>query len=34
VFTTIHATNASMAVQRIVSLFDPDQKNSSSSSWR
>lgn len=26
VFTTIHATNASMAVQRIVSLFDPDQK--------
>lgn len=27
VFTTIHATNASMAVQRIVSLFDPDQKD-------
>ncbi|MDB5326072.1 MAG: twitching motility protein [Phycisphaerales bacterium] len=26
VFTTIHATNASMAVQRIVSLFDPNQK--------
>ncbi len=27
VFTTIHATNASMAVQRIVSLFDPNQKD-------
>lgn len=26
VFTTIHATNASMAVQRIVSLFDPATK--------
>ena len=26
VFTTIHATNASMAVQRIVSLFDQNQK--------
>lgn len=26
VFTTIHATNASMAIQRIVSLFDPNQK--------
>jgi len=26
VFTTIHATNASMAVQRIVSLFDPNTK--------
>jgi twitching motility protein PilT len=27
VFTTIHATNSSMAVQRIVSLFDPTQKD-------
>ena len=27
VFTTIHATNASMAVQRIVSLFDVNQKD-------
>ena len=27
VFTTIHATNASMAVQRIVSLFDNNQKD-------
>ncbi len=26
VFTTIHATNASMSIQRIVSLFDPNQK--------
>jgi twitching motility protein PilT len=26
VFTTIHATNASLAIQRLVSLFDPNQK--------
>jgi len=26
VFTTVHATNASMTVERMVSLFDPDQK--------
>ena len=26
VFTTVHATNASMTVERLVSLFDPDQK--------
>ena len=26
VFTTIHATNASMSIQRIVSLFDPNTK--------
>ena len=26
VFTTVHATNAPMTVERIVSLFDPDQK--------
>jgi len=27
VFTTIHATNAPMSIQRVVSLFDPDQKD-------
>ena len=27
VFTTVHATNAPMSVQRVVSLFDPDQKD-------
>ena len=27
VYTTIHATNAWMAVQRVVSLFDPSQKD-------
>jgi len=26
VFTTVHATNAPMTVERMVSLFDPDQK--------
>ncbi len=26
VFTTIHATNAPMTIERMVSLFDPDQK--------
>jgi twitching motility protein PilT len=26
VFTTVHATNAPMTVERLVSLFDPDQK--------
>lgn len=26
VYTTIHATNASLAVQRLVSLFDPNQR--------
>src|SRR5690349_7331336 len=26
VFTTVHATNAPMTIQRMVSLFDPDQK--------
>jgi twitching motility protein PilT len=26
VFTTVHATNASMTIERMVSLFDPDQK--------
>src|SRR5690606_19826598 len=26
VFTTVHATNAPLTVQRMVSLFDPDQK--------
>jgi twitching motility protein PilT len=26
VFTTVHATNASMTIERIVSLFDPNQK--------
>jgi twitching motility protein PilT len=26
VFTTVHATNASLTVERLVSLFDPDQK--------
>lgn len=26
VFTTVHATNASMTVERMVSLFDPNQK--------
>ncbi|MFT3785530.1 MAG: PilT/PilU family type 4a pilus ATPase [Tepidisphaeraceae bacterium] len=26
VFTTIHATNASMSIQRVVSLFDPNTK--------
>jgi twitching motility protein PilT len=26
VFTTIHATNAPMTIERLVSLFDPDQK--------
>ncbi len=27
VFTTVHATNAPLTVQRMVSLFDPDQKD-------
>lgn len=27
VFTTVHATNAPMTVERMVSLFDPDQKD-------
>ncbi len=27
VFTTVHATNAPLTVQRLVSLFDPDQKD-------
>lgn len=26
VFTTVHATNASQTIERLVSLFDPDQK--------
>ena len=26
VFTTVHATNAPMTIERLVSLFDPDQK--------
>jgi twitching motility protein PilT len=26
VFTTVHATNASMTIERLVSLFDPNQK--------
>jgi twitching motility protein PilT len=26
VFTTVHATNAALTVERLVSLFDPDQK--------
>ncbi len=26
VFTTVHATNATLTVERLVSLFDPDQK--------
>jgi twitching motility protein PilT len=26
VYTTVHATNAPMSVERLVSLFDPDQK--------
>jgi Tfp pilus assembly pilus retraction ATPase PilT len=26
VFTTVHATNASMTIERLVSLFDPAQK--------
>jgi twitching motility protein PilT len=27
VFTTVHATNASMTIERLVSLFDPQQKD-------
>jgi len=27
VFTTVHATNAPMTIERMVSLFDPDQKD-------
>jgi twitching motility protein PilT len=27
VFTSLHATNASMTIERMVSLFDPDQKD-------
>src|SRR5207248_11723187 len=27
VFTTVHATNAAMTVERFVSLFDPGQKD-------
>jgi twitching motility protein PilT len=27
VFTTVHATNASMTIERLVSLFDPNQKD-------